>query len=40
MRSVLLFAAKVAVSVVLLYFAFRSVNFGVLRTRFNQIEYV
>jgi hypothetical protein len=35
MRGVLLFAAKVAVSLALLYVAFRNVNFGVLRARFN-----
>jgi len=40
MRGILLFAAKAAVSLALLYFAFHGVNFGVLRARLNQIEYV
>ena len=38
-RTYLLFAAKVAISLVLLHVAFRSVNFDVLRERFGELNY-
>jgi uncharacterized membrane protein YbhN (UPF0104 family) len=38
-RGFLLFAAKIAVSAVLLYFAVRLVNFGALRERLSRIDY-
>jgi uncharacterized membrane protein YbhN (UPF0104 family) len=40
MRNVLTFALKAAVSVVLLYFAFRQVNFDLIGQRLNRLDYV
>jgi glycosyltransferase 2 family protein len=40
MRNFLLFAAKLAISIALLYFAVRSVNFGALRERVGQFDAI
>jgi glycosyltransferase 2 family protein len=40
MRSFLLFAAKVAISIALLYFAFASVNFGALHDRVRRFDSI
>jgi uncharacterized protein (TIRG00374 family) len=40
MRGFLLFAAKVAISVALLYFAFSAVNFDALRERVSRFDYI